>query len=178
MTDETPKVEEVPPKVEVEDLGQGPIDKPDYPGHVSYVGDRGYIPGCKMMVCTVSELNEMFERSANTTDPLLLVDWKPLVREDDLLIMALISGVATDEKRRLAELHSDDCEAFLRQRKRERDEAKAKLEEAHAQAVDDNLALIELGRKCREHHGNLVNDARAQRKAAKLAEKAKRKGKK
>ena len=138
-------------------------------GHIGYDSGTKQASGCRAWVGTAEELNILFEDHANTPDPLLLVDWKPM---PDGRLACLISGQMSEDKLELLQVFTSDFQAFRQERGAERRKLKAAAREAEMKLEEEKAKVFAAGKHCLEHHKSL--DAKAERRAEKAA---KRKGK-
>jgi hypothetical protein len=157
------------PEVSPENLNQPNVKHEEYPGKINFADVRGNYPGCAAIEFRDAiEMNSFFADNPNR----LVVAVFPTQRRFmggvvEFYITCLYTKILTDEE--IAEFNEVQSEArrLIDERKAKREAARKLIEEEKVKQLQEQKRLLDLGRKCEENHGGLVEENRKLKKGKK-----------
>ncbi len=141
------------------------------PGPINIVNDHGGYHGCKAIIFQGKRPQDDMEAFFEENKGLLVVD----VRFDLGSILCFYNKVVSDEEMAEFNLTQSAVQEVLAKRADERAEARRlleeKLEKSNVEAAEalkikdvEIKRLLEVGRKCEQHHASLIDIKRAEKK--------------
>lgn len=132
----------------------------NFPGTIAHAGQYGNFPGSLALEFgSAKAMNAYFSKPEN--DDLLVINIIPFQNVFGFKgFLVIATKTLTPEDRQYMDEYQNEMEAMLSKRREERAERAAAAEKSQDEAERTQARLAEVGKKCQEHHGPLVEQNR------------------